>query len=101
MTIIYRFREKGNRKLGITKGDLATWLGNDGDCTADEVEELYYEWCWTTEDEDECEEGGEDNPLLQAKEVAKAQGCTVTEEEVYVPRNSEWLFANSNNKEVL
>ena len=44
MTIIYKFREKkGNRKLGITKGDLATWLGSDGDCTEEEVQELYYE----------------------------------------------------------
>ena len=85
MTTIYRFREKKtNRKLGFTKGDLATWLGSDGDCTADEVEELYYEWCWEREHGE-----GETNTLLQAKEVAEAQVCIVTEEEVYVPRNSE------------
>jgi hypothetical protein len=76
-----------NRKLGITKGDLAAWLGNDGDCDADEVEELYYEWCW-----ERGQGKGETDTLLQAKDVAEAQGLTVTEEEVYVPRNSEWLW---------
>ena len=83
MTTIYRFREKKtNRKLGYTKGDLATWLGSDGDCTADEAEDLYYAWCWEGE-------GGETNTLLQAKEIAEAQVCIVTAEDVYVPRNSE------------
>jgi hypothetical protein len=93
MTIIYRFREKRNspNPAGHKRGDLACWLGDNGDCDEEEVKELY----------EECVEGTETNPLLQAKEVAEAHHCFVTEEAIYVPRNSELLFANSNNKEVL